>query len=50
MDRMISDEEVVEIGRKLKELREKLMLTQQEFADKLFWDVLLIKRSRVAKQ
>ena len=24
MDRMISDEEVVEIGRKLKELREKL--------------------------
>ena len=39
MDRMISDEEVVEIGRKLKELREKLMLTQQEFADKLFWDV-----------
>ena len=27
MDRMISDEEVVEIGRKLKELREKLMLT-----------------------
>ena len=33
MDRMISDEEVVEIGRKLKELREKLMLTQQEFAD-----------------
>ena len=31
MDRMISDEEVVEIGRKLKELREKLMLTQQEF-------------------
>lgn len=39
MDRMISDEEVVEIGRKLKELREKLMLTQREFADKLFWDV-----------
>ena len=37
MDRMISDEEVVEIGRKLKELREKLI--QQEFADKLFWDV-----------
>ena len=30
MDRMISDEEVVEIGRKLKELREKLMLTQQD--------------------
>lgn len=39
MDRMISDEEVIEIGRKLKELREKLNLTQQEFADKLYWDV-----------
>ena len=39
MDRMISDEEVMEIGRKLKDLREKLNLTQQEFADKLYWDV-----------
>lgn len=39
MDRMISDEEVIEIGRKLKELREKLNFTQQEFADKLYWDV-----------
>lgn len=39
MGRMISDEEVVMIGRKLKELREKLGLTQQEFADELYWDV-----------
>lgn len=39
MGRMISDEEVVVIGRKLKELREKLGLTQQEFADELYWDV-----------
>lgn len=39
MDRMISDEEVVEIGRKLKVLREKRGLTQQEFADELYWDV-----------
>lgn len=38
MDRMISDEEVIEIGRKLRELREKLGYTQQEFADELFWD------------
>ena len=43
MDRMISDEEVVEIGRKLKELREKLMLTQQEFAD-----AVKVKRNTVA--
>lgn len=39
MDRRISQEEVVAIGERLRELREKLMLTQQEFADKLFWDV-----------
>ena len=39
MDRMISDEEVIEIGRKLKALREKRGLTQQEFADELYWDV-----------
>lgn len=39
MDRMISDEEVREIGRKLKALREKRGLTQQEFADELYWDV-----------
>lgn len=39
MDRMISDKEVEEIGRKLRELREKLGLTQQEFADELYWDV-----------
>lgn len=39
MDRMISDAEVMEIGRKLRELREKLGYTQQEFANKLFWDV-----------
>ncbi len=39
MERMLSDEEVMEIGRKLKNLREKLGLTQQEFADRLFWDV-----------
>lgn len=39
MDRMISEEEVVEIGRKLKALREKLGYTQQGFADELFWDV-----------
>ena len=39
MDRMISDDEVIEIGEKLKELRKKLNLTQQEFADKLYWDV-----------
>lgn len=39
MDRMISDEEIAEIGRKLKGLREKLKLTQQEFADELYWDV-----------
>lgn len=39
MDRMISDEEVTEIGQKLRELREKLNLTQQEFADELYWDV-----------
>lgn len=39
MDRIISDEEIAEIGRKLKELREKLGLTQQAFADELYWDV-----------
>lgn len=39
MDRMLSDEEVKEIGRRLRDLRKKLGLTQQEFANKLFWDV-----------
>lgn len=39
MDRMISDEDVVEIGRKLKELRKKLGYTQQKFANELYWDV-----------
>lgn len=39
MDRMISDDEVAEIGQKLRQLREKLNLTQQEFADELYWDV-----------
>lgn len=39
MGRVISDEEVAEIGQKLKELRKKLNFTQQEFADELFWDV-----------
>lgn len=38
MDRMLSDEEVKTIGRKLRDLRIKLGLTQQEFANKLFWD------------
>ncbi len=39
MDRMLTDEEIVAIGKRLKNLREKLGLTQQEFANKLFWDV-----------
>lgn len=39
MDRMITDEEILAIGKRLKELRRKLGLTQQEFANKLFWDV-----------
>ena len=39
MDRMLSDEEIKEIGRRLRDLRKKLGLTQQEFANKLFWDV-----------
>lgn len=39
MDRMLSDEEIKAIGRRLRDLREKLGLTQQEFANKLFWDV-----------
>lgn len=39
MDRMISDAEVKEIGQKLKTIREKRGLTQQEFADELYWDV-----------
>ncbi len=39
MERMLSDAEIAEIGKRLKELREKLGLTQQEFANKLFWDV-----------
>lgn len=39
MDRMLTDEEVIAIGKRLKDLREKLGLTQQEFANKLFWDV-----------
>lgn len=39
MDRMISDEDVVEIGRKLRELREKFGYTKQQFANELYWDV-----------
>lgn len=39
MDRMLTDEEVKAIGRKLRDLRKKLGFTQQEFANKLFWDV-----------
>lgn len=39
MDRMISDGEVLEIGCRLRELRKGLGFTQQEFADKLYWDV-----------
>lgn len=39
MDRMLTDEEIVAIGKRLRNLREKLGLTQQEFANKLFWDV-----------
>ncbi len=39
MERMLSDAEVMEIGKKLRELREKLGYTQQEFANKLYWDV-----------
>ena len=30
---------MIKIGKRLKNLREKLGLTQQEFANKLFWDV-----------
>lgn len=39
MDRMISDEEIIEIGRKLWTIRKSHNYTQQEFADKLYWDV-----------
>ncbi len=39
MNRIISEAETKEIGRKLRELRLKLGLTQQEFANKLYWDV-----------
>lgn len=39
MERMITGKEIILIGRRLKNLRVKLGLTQQEFADKLFWDV-----------
>lgn len=39
MGRMISNQEIVVIGQKLKALREKLGLTQQAFADELYWDV-----------
>lgn len=39
MDRMLTDEEIVAIGKRLRDLREKLGFTQQEFANKLFWDV-----------
>lgn len=39
MDRMLTDEEIIAIGKRLKDLRENLGLTQQEFANKLFWDV-----------
>lgn len=49
MDRMISDEEVVEIGRKLRELREKLGYTQQEFADELYWMYPHIRKSKGEK-
>ncbi len=38
MERMLSDEEIIEIGRKLKELREKRGLTQQQFAEELYWE------------
>ena len=39
MNRIVNDKETREIGKKLKELRMKLQLTQQEFANKLYWDV-----------
>lgn len=39
MDRMIKDDEVAKIGQKLKALRKRRGLTQQEFADELYWDV-----------
>ena len=39
MNRIVNDKETREIGRKLKELRMKLQVTQQEFANKLYWDV-----------
>lgn len=39
MDRMLTDEEIIAIGKRMKDLREKLGFTQQEFANKLFWDV-----------
>lgn len=39
MDRMLTDEELITIAKRLKDVRGELGLTQQEFADKLFWDV-----------
>lgn len=41
MERMIGDEEVIEIGAKLRELREKYHLSQKDFAAKLYWDASL---------
>lgn len=49
MDRMLSDEEVKAIGRRLWDLRKKLGFTQQEFANRLFWDVSLYRKIESGK-
>ena len=49
MDRMHSDEEVKAIGRRLWDLRKKLGFTQQEFANRLFWDVSLYRKIESGK-
>lgn len=49
MDRMLTDEELITIGKKLKDVRGELGLTQQEFADKLFWDVSLYQKIESGK-
>ena len=49
MERMLSDEEVKAIGRRLWDLRKKLGFTQQEFANRLFWDVSLYRKIESGK-